>query len=154
MMKLLTNNYRLNPTILFKVASIVTFSILFILSGCGGGSSSSGSDTQTSGSQNNANNATNTCAATYTTADLNGCFSPDNSGWLSYYCFDGVGGWFLEDWNAIAGCSGQIKSGNYAIAGCTLTSCDNTGCTDQTVQASNSGVYVDGVHYTQNNGCN
>jgi hypothetical protein len=109
--------------------------------------------TMPSGSGNASGNTTGQ-AGGYTTSDLQGCYSPDNSGWLSYYCFDGAGNWYLEDWNAISGCTGALKQGRYQVQGNTLQMCDDSGCETHTVQANGNGIIVDGDPYSASDGCN
>jgi len=96
----------------------------------------------------------NSTGETYTTSSLNGCFSPDNSSWLSYYCFDGNGNWYEESWNVISGCSGALENGSYQIQGSNLTMCDSTGCDSHTMQMKANGIIIDGDSYSTSNGCN
>ncbi len=104
---------------------------------------------------NNSNNNNNpTCTQNYVTSDLSGCFSPNNSDLLEYYCFDGAGNWYHEIWNPISGCGGAIESGTYSVDKCTLNTCDNTGCYDYPVSAYDGGVIINGAYYSSTNSCN
>lgn len=107
---------------------------------------------------NNTDPATNTpqtqnCGGTFSTSDLNGCFQPQNSGTLEYYCFDGFGNYYYESWNVLSGCSGQLDGGNYQVQGCTLTVCDSKGCDEYTAEPSGEGLLVDGEYYAESGTC-
>jgi hypothetical protein len=95
-----------------------------------------------------------TCAQDYTTADLSGCYEPDNAGGavMNYYCFDGAGGYRNDGWNAISGCA-TMHNGQYEVKGCNLKICDDTGCSDHNVVPDNNGLTIDGEHYSDSNGC-
>jgi len=113
------------------------------------------SDTEGDGcADNNGNGKQRASNCPYTTANLNGCFQPQNSGMLEYYCFDGFGGYYYENWNPIAGCSGRLENGSYAVDGCKTTICDSTGCAEYTIEPSGDGLLVDGEYYSASNGCN
>jgi len=130
--------------------------VALFLAGCNPADSGGGSSSDNNGAvnDNNGNGNQNPDNCPYTTADLSGCFQPQNSGMLEYYCFDGFGGYYYENWNPIAGCSGQLENGSYSVNGCKTTICDSTGCDEYTIEPSGDGLLVDGEYYSASNGCN
>jgi len=94
------------------------------------------------------------CDQNYTTAQLSGCYQSDNASGavLNYYCFDGAGGYRNDGWSAMTGCS-TLHSGQYQLQGCTIQICDETGCSQYGFGADQSGIVIDGDHYSHNNGC-
>lgn len=88
------------------------------------------------------------------TSYLSGCYAPNNSGWLSFYCFDASGWWYLETWTPFSGCSGAIESGRYQIQSNSLSICDNTGCDSYPFQATNSGILLGEDFFSESNSCN
>ena len=96
---------------------------------------------------------TNTGSTTSNNSALYGCYSPDNADWLMYYCYDGQGNWYEEDWNAISGCTGKLSEGTYTIQGGTLQMCGSKGCTSYSFQTTGNGFTINGEPYSSNNGC-
>ncbi len=88
-----------------------------------------------------------------TTSQLSGCFLTDERDWMTYYCYDGNGHWYTEDWNAISGCTGTLDSGTYQIQGSTLTQCNANECGDYPLEARENGVIINGEYLSQSNGC-
>jgi hypothetical protein len=97
------------------------------------------------------------CDGNYTTADLSGCFQRDSGDGavLNYYCFDGVGGFRQDGWNAMTGCA-ELHTGQYQIDGCKLKVCTEEGCEQYAIapDKAGTGLYLDSEHYSNSNGCN
>ncbi len=129
---------------------IVLCGISFLSSSCLENITSS--TTNSSTTDTTATNNNTACTQNYQTSDLRGCFSPDNASFLEYYGFDGVSTWKKDFWTPISGCS-TTEGGNYLVDKCTVTVCDSSGCSDYQVQATSTGLLLDGEPYTENNGC-
>ena len=130
--------YSTNPDVLFSIYNVGYADIGSINTGSTGGTT---------------NNTGSTTTTTTNNSVLYGCYSPDNADWLMYYCYDGQGNWYEEDWNSISGCTGKLHEGTYQIQSNTLQMCGSSGCTSYSFQTTGNGFTINGESYSSNNGC-